>query len=239
MTSPSNIKTILLMSWLVTLMFSVPMAFAGNGDDANFDFEAVLFRDCQVGNLNPPVGPPVPDIFMGNETYAYHIIPGEQCSSNFDGFILESITQLLQFNIDQIPASLVVHPSLLMATFDTGSDCWVPGPSLYDGPSQTFNIDDNGIINIQVTTPDAPPLLLAENYFLALRYEGGALAQLVVDDDPQPCTEFINRGDGWEDLFGQKRSGGGKVIVFGDIIFAPASVEVLPTTWDGIKSLYK
>ena len=239
MRAHSKIKTILQMSSLIALMITVPLALAGNDDDCGYDFEFIPLSDCQVGNLNPPVGPPVPDIFMGDESYAYHIFPAEQCDSNDEGFILESITQLLHFNADQVPALLNVQPSLLEAVFDTGTDCWVPGPSIYDGPIQTFSIEDCGIITIETPTPDAPALFLADHYFLALHYSGNALAQLVVDDDPQPCTEFINRGSGWEDLNGRKRSGGGKVIIFGDIIFAPASVNEISTTWDGIKSLYK
>ncbi len=232
-------KSILPLSFLVALIFTVPLAFAGNGETVGYDYETILFGDCQVGNLNPPVAPPAPDIFMGDETYAYHILPAEPCQGNENGFILESISQLLDFNIDQVPADLIVQPALLVADFDSVSGCWVPGAPLYDGPVQTFEIFDSGIFTVQTPTPDAPALLLADHYFLALRYSGNAMAQLVVDNDPQPCIEFINRGAGWEDLFGQKRSGGGKVIVFGDIVFAPASVGQTTTTWDGVKSLYK
>ena len=239
MRADKKTKTILPLSCFVSLLIFASLAMAGSGENSGNNIETILLGDCRVGNLNPPSGELVPDIFMGDETYAYHIFPSTLCTSNLDGYILESISQLLDFNTDQIPAAFSVQPILLSANFDSGTDCWIPGPPLYEGPTQTFSINEPGIVPVQVFTTDVPAFVMSDHYFLAMRYTGGAQAQLVVDDDPQPCTEFINRGNGWEDLFGQKRSGGGKVIVFGDIIFSPASIGNTTTTWDGIKSLYK
>ena len=225
--------------WVVAALLVTSPFFALAADAPGYDFETIFFSDCQVGNLNPPVEPPVPGIFMGDEQYAYHIFPADQCDCSEDGFILESITQYLFFDELQVPADLLVQGALLKADFDPSNDCWVPGPLLYEGPQETFTIVDPGSVVIQVPTPNAPALPLADHYYLVMRYLGGAEALLVVDDEPMPCTEFINRGSGWEDLYGQDKSGGGKVIVFGDIVCSPTSVPTDNPTWGGIKSLYK
>ena len=227
------------LPWLLVAFLVLCPVFVMASDDPGYDFETVLFGDCQVGNLNPPVAPPVPGIFTGEEEYAYHIFPAEQCDCSEDGFILENITQFLFFDDLQVPANLLVQGALLKADFDPSSGCWVPGPILFEGPQITFTIVDNGPAVIQVPTDGAPALPLADHYFLVMRYLGGAEAMLVVDDLPMPCTEFINRGSGWEDLFGRDKSGGGKVIVFGDIVCSPTSVPNTESTWGGIKSLYK
>jgi len=227
------------LHWLLVTLLLITPAFVMGADAPGYDFETILFGDCQVGNLNPPVGPPAGGIFMGEEEYAYHIFPADQCNCSEEGFILESITQFLFFEPNQVPANLIVRGVLLKAVFDPSSGCWVPGPVLFEGPPENFIIDDNGPVVIQVPTPGAPVLPLADQYFLVLRYQGGAEAMLVVDDEPMPCTEFINRGSGWEDLFGRDKSGGGKVIVFGDIVCSPLSVPNGNSTWGGIKSLYK
>jgi hypothetical protein len=232
-------KSLLRVGWLMVFILIAPLTLASSGEDAEYDFETILLGDFLVGNLNPPVAPPVPDIFMGEESYAYYIYPADQTNCTDDGFVLESITQRLFFDDQQVPANLVARGALLKADFDPVSDCWVPGPVLYEGPEETFSIIDNGSVTIQVPTPDAPNLLLADHYFLVLRYQGGGPAYLVVDDEPMPCIEYINRGAGWEDLYQRGKSGGGKVILFGDIVCSPASVPNTPDSWDAIKSLFK
>ncbi|MCP4292985.1 MAG: hypothetical protein GY780_14260 [bacterium] len=225
----------LLWIFICLTMTTTALAAVDSGQNPN----PFILGDCQVGNLNPPVGPPVPDLFFGEEAYAYHVKPIDQCTSTEDGFILESVTQMLHFNTDQIPAVLIVKAALYSAQFDTPSGCWMPGITLYESMEETFTIADNGILNIQVPIASGPAYLLNDHYFLVMSYQGGAMAQLVVDDEPMPCTEFVNRGNGWQDLNGRDKSGGGKVIIFGDIVFSPASVANTQSTWDGIKSLYK
>ncbi len=223
---------------VVVLVVAIPfLALAGNVP--GFNFETILDSDCQVGNLNPPGAPPVPGIFTGNESYAYHIYPADQCDCVEEGFVLEAITQYLYFEDEQIPAAFFVQGSLLKAEFDASIGCWVPGPLLYQGPREVFTIVESGQATIQVLTPGIPAFPLADHYFLVLEYLGCSQALLVVDDEPMPCTEFINRGNGWEDLFNYDKSGGGKIIVFGDIVCSPLAVSTTTSTWDGIKSLYR
>lgn len=235
----SSQKNFLFLTCLLAFLLFGTAVLAGQAPDQGFNAEAVFFGDCQVGNLNPPVGPPAPGIFEGDEAYAYHIFPSEQCDCTEDGFILESITQYLFFEDPQIPATFLVQGALLKADFDPSNNCYRPGPLLYESPELAFTIVDNGPVAIQVPTPGAPVEILADHYFLVLRYQGGAQAELVVDDDPQPCTEYVNRGSGWQDLFGRDKSGGGKVIVYGDIVCSPTAVGATRTTWDSIKSLYQ
>ncbi len=225
--------------WLLSLLLLLTPVWALAGTNPPLEIPVVLSGDYQVGNLNAPGSAPVPGIFMGEEEYAYHILPAEQSDCSEDGFILESITQLLFFEENQVPVTLMVQAALLKADFDPSSDCWVPGPVLYDSPQEIIMITDNGPATIKVLTPGIPVFPLEEHYFLVLRYQGGSEALLVVDDQPMACTEFINRGNGWEDLYGRDKSGGGKVIVFGDIVCAPMAVPTVENNWDRIKSLYK
>ncbi len=237
--SSASLMTSMRTGGILVLLVTVSLALAGSDGGSGLDLEPILTGDFQVGNLNSPVAPAVPDIFMGNEEYAFHIFPAEQTSCSEDGFILESISQRLFFDDSQVPANFVVQGVLLKADFDAGSNCWVPGPILYEGPHENFTIIDQGNVTIQVMTPGAPTLPLADHYFLVLRYEGGSDAYLVVDDQPLACTEYINRGTGWEDLNSRDKSGGGKVILYGDIVCSPTSVPNTAHSWDGIKSLYK
>lgn len=234
--APSN-KSLAPLIFLVVAVFASSLAFAGSGEPVHY--HPTVLGDFQVGNLNDPVGPPVPGIFMGEEAYAYHIYPADQCDCSQEGFQLESVSQFLFFDDQQFPLTLEVQGALLKADFDAANDCFVPGPLLHEGPIETVIVQDNGTAVIQANTPDCPGFPLEDHYFLVMRYFGGAEAQLVVDDQPQPCTEYINRGNGWFDLFDRDKSGGGKVIVFGDIVCSPLSIGNTTTSWDGIKSLYK
>jgi hypothetical protein len=236
----------------VTLFFTVclvlataaTVALAGSADDP-FDGMPDPFAlegECRIGNLNPPVGPSYPEIFTGNQAFAYYVKPASQCSCAEERFKLEAISMLVDFDPNQIPQTLVITPSLLTAVFNPGSDCFEPGSPLCAGPDQIVTIDVPGIQTLTVPLDGCGPFPLGDDYFLSLSFEGGGPALLPVDDEPLPCVEYVNPGNGWTDLFGQKsggdKTGGGKVIVFGDIVCVTA-VDVEPSAWGSIKSLYR
>lgn len=241
-TSP-HFGRILLTLVLISLLTAGALA----GDDPQDPGPARAGREeCRIGNLNDPVGPPVPGIFMGHESYAYYVYPPETCSCQEEGFKLESVTQGLFFDDQQIPAVFNVQVLLLRAEFDPGQNCHVPGPVIFEGPEETIVIQDNGPVLLTVPTGGTPPFVFDDHYFIGLRYQGDAPGSLLVDDMPEPCIEYIDRGNGWEDLNGfdgrgasVERAGGGKVIVYGDIICSPMSVGQERRTWDAIKSLFK
>ncbi len=216
-------------------LFSLVVLIAGLGNSS-----ALAQNTFTIGNLNDPVGPPAADIFLGHETYAYHVFPPEQCSCSEDGFTPLTVSQLLYFDDSQIPATFQVEALLLAANFDTGSNCFVPGPVICNGPPTQFTITNQG--SSQVTAPFAacPVQVFNEHYFLALKYTGDVPGFLLIDDQPQECTEYVERGNGWEDMFTfPAKTGGGKSIIFGDIVCGTLSVDTEVGTWGAIKSLYR
>jgi len=218
-------------------------AIAGDGSFGNLPDRFALDSDCRIGNLNPPVGPSYPGIFNGNESFAYFVNPIGQCSADEDHFQIESISMLVEFGPDQVPQSLVVRPVMLNADFDAAINCFVPGRPICTGPDLILDVDTPGIKTITAPLANCGPLPLESQYFLSLSFEGGGPASLPVDDEPVPCIEFIDTGNGWMDLYDQKsggdKSGGGKVIVFGDVVFVIVGVPVEGTSWGAIKTLYR
>jgi len=227
-----------VMALTFILVIVVTPVFAGQVAD---DFEPLVdpSADCIVGNLNGPALPPVENVFMGHEQYAYHIYPAEQCDCSEGGFSVEAIHQLLHFSPEQIPAEFVVRAALMTATQDGTTGCWVPDQALFVSPPINVIVIDNGIFEVMVPTPNSDIYPINAHYFLALYYEGMAEGQLAIDDQPMACTEYVNRGNGWEDLNLFAKSGGGRMIVWGDIVCGMPTVAGERSTFDAIKSLYR
>ena len=195
---------------------------------------------CTIGNLNDPAGPPAPDIFKANETYAYHVFPPEQCSCSEGGFIPTSVSQLLYFDTEQIPATFQVQAQLLAAVYDAGSGCYTPGVVICEGPPLQVTVTTTGVFQATAPFDLCPVQPFAEHYFLALKYTGYAPGYLVTDGLPQECTEYVDRGAGWEDMFFfPGKTGGGKSILFGDIVCDAYTVDNEQGAWGVIKSLYR
>jgi hypothetical protein len=193
--------------------------------------------DCTVGNLNEPAFF-APDIFTGEQAFAYLVLPAERCAFAGGHFSLLNVTQLLHFEPQQLPTTLQVEAAILAAVWDPAAGCWIPGEPLHVSLPLVRPVEAEGI---QAVTVQLDPLILPleEFYFLSLRYSGGGPAQLVTDDMPEPCIEYIDRGQGWEDLFTFDKTGDGKGIVFGDIVYATQTVPEEARTWGAIKSLYR
>ena len=51
--------------------------------------------DGQIGNLNDPVPPSVPGILVGDQVFAYLVVPAEQVSCPEGGFILQTVSMLI------------------------------------------------------------------------------------------------------------------------------------------------
>jgi len=222
---------------LVLAVLAVFVSVAFSAED--FQVPRELRNEYRIGNLNQPQGS-VPGIFNGNEAYAYYVYPPSQCECEEEGFKLLSVTQGLHFDEQQIPALLNVRALLIKAELDSSQDYYIPGDVLFEGPLQTFLIEDNGPVLVTVPTGGSEAFPFDDHYFIGLRYEGNAPGSLLIDDEPLPGIEYINTGNGWFDLYGwQKRAGGGKVIVYGDIVCSPLGVPTETRAWDGIKSLYR
>lgn len=193
--------------------------------------------DCTIGNLNQPAFF-APNIFTGEEAFAYLVQPQEQCPFEGGHFSLLSVTQLLQFEQNQVPVTYQVEAAILDAVWDPGLGCWLPAGTIHASLPVAVTVDTEGIAAVTVLL-DPLILPLGEFYFLSLRYQGTGQAQLVTDDQPAPCVEYIDRGQGWEDLFDFGKTGDGKGVVFGDIVYATSTVPEETRTWGAIKSLYR
>lgn len=195
--------------------------------------------DGEIGNLNDPVPPSVPDILFGDQAVAYLVHPDEQVSCPDNGFRLETVQMYLEFTPEQVPTTLLVAGGLLEALEDDSSGSgFIPGDEVcYSGP-QLITIVEPGLHEIEVHTFECGCLLIDQPYFLSLRFFGDAVANLVIDDEPAPGIEFLDSGNGWVDMNGFDRTSGGKVIIWGDIICCIV-VETEATSWHQIKGLFR
>ena len=193
--------------------------------------------DCTIGNLNQPAFF-APGIFQGDEAYAYFVEPGALCTFAGGHFSLLNVTQLLQFEDQQLPVTLQVEAAILDAVWDPGLDCFLPGGAIHASLPLTQRVEEVGVSAVTVQF-DPLILPLERPCFLSLRYLGGGPGQLVTDDQPAPCIEYIDRGQGWEDLFTFDKTGDGKTIVFGDVVYATSTVPEATESWGAIKSLYR
>ncbi|MEZ4388184.1 MAG: hypothetical protein R3D98_11530 [Candidatus Krumholzibacteriia bacterium] len=189
-----------------------------------------------VGNLNQPAGS-VPNILFGDQTLAYLIFPSEQVSCPDAGFQLETVRVYLEFTENQVPVTLNVGGGLLRAVPE--GDGYVPGDAIYFTESRPIVINEPGLQLIEVPVGDAATCeAIAEPYFLGLRFDGPAEANLVIDDQPAPGIEFIDSGNGFVDLNGFDKTSGGKVIIWGDIVCCIIT-GTESSSWHGIKQMFR
>jgi hypothetical protein len=237
----------ILAAVLCCLSVATAPALAGDtpaltrvGDVGLFDSAgaAGAKADCVLGNPNPPAGS-VPGFFTGDEQYWYLIYPPEQCSCE-EGFLLESVTMLLEFDASMLPANFEVVAELGDAVWDDNSQCFVPGEPLCVSSPVSFFIDVPGIYELTVPMDQCQCAHMNYHYFIGLNFLSGFSANLVIDEFPEPCVNWNRKlGGGWEDLFNWLIKTGGKVIIWGDVICCPLVIPNEPDTWGNVKSLYR
>jgi hypothetical protein len=195
--------------------------------------------DFQVGNLNPVVPPSVAGLFTGNEKFAYLIFPPDQGTCNEGGIQLETVSMLLEFEPAQVPVTFSVRGGLLDAVWDPAMGGFVPGEEICLGLPEIYEIIEPGIYTITVAVPECSCVPWDDYYFLTLEYLDPFEALLPIDDLPEPGIVFNDKGTGWIDMFGMKRTAGGKIIVWGDVICCEPAVGNTTGTWSHVKSLYR
>lgn len=173
----------------------------------------------QIGNLNDPVGLPVPNIVHGEQTFAYLVHPAEQCNCT-EGFVqLENTLFWLHFDPWMIPRNFEVRPGLRPAIWNPSIDRWVPGGYFYEGPSIVVDVADAGPFLLQVPSFNAPWMNIYEFYFLTLTFESPLEANLLGDGMDQPGIAYVSpNGNFWIDLYGPDKTSGGKPIIWGDVL---------------------
>ncbi len=193
----------------------------------------------QVGNLNPPVPPAVPDLHFGQTSYAYLVYPPDQGNCTKGGFKLETLHMYLELTAAQVPVTFDAAAVLREAVWDPGQNGWVPGPPLCGGPLWTFTFDDPGLYVIDLPLDDSCGCEVFDMfYFLSVDFPTFFEADLPVDGLPQEGIVFRNTSGFWEDMFGLGKTATGKVIIWGDLVCCePVGNDT--STWSGIKSLYE
>ncbi len=194
----------------------------------------------QVGNLNPPEPPAVPDVHLGLESYAYLFYPPDfgDCSSG--GFRLEAVHMLLEFTPEQVPVTFHAAGGLISADWDSALDMFVPGGQLCEGQPFDFHFTEPGqyeiILPVQGACGCQP---FNEHYFLSVKYFDQFGADLPTDGQPEAGVVFINNSGNWIDMIGLGKTAGGKVIIWGDLVCCDPPIGNDMGTWSGIKGLYR
>jgi hypothetical protein len=214
-------------------------ATAGAAETPNVTRLNTALGDCMIGNLNPPVLPSVDGIVTGNEAFAYFVYPLEQCSCSEGGFLLEMIHMMLELLPHQVPAAFQAYGALHEAVYDPTTGCWLPGDMIYAGPPTDFDIQEPGVYEIGLPTPGAVCLQLDNYYFLVVHFLTPLEAGLVEDGLPAPCIAYNDKGAGWVDLDGVKRTAAGKTIIWGDMICCLPPIGSETPTWGAVKTLYR
>lgn len=196
---------------------------------------------CTIGNMGDPVGLPLFEVLHGQESYAYLVRPGEECSSQEEVFELLKLSMLLDFFIEQVPVNFTCRAGFLKA-LEVQPGQFVPAELLYSSPPATFQFNQPGIHMIEVGTPEFGEQIMDDVYFIAIHFETPFEGNLPIDSFPEAGVAFRNDGSGWVDMDTFGRTASGKIIAWGDIVCRPAgasSVEPDPgVSWGFVKSLF-
>lgn len=194
----------------------------------------------QIGNLNEPVAPSLPGLLTGNQSFAYLVFPEEQTSCSEDGFRMERVNMWLDFDQDVVPQTLVLSCGLVTAEWDPQQQAWVPADPACASNSFEVEITEPGLQVVSCPVEGACGCQLRNQpYFINLSFIGPAVANLVVDGEPEPGIVYWDLGNGYVDMYGVDKTATGKTIIWGDIVCCTTSVGNESSTWGGIKTLFR
>lgn len=174
---------------------------------------------CLIGNLEVPVGPPVPGLVEGMPSFAYLVHPIEQCGCPEPFVQLQTLAMWLAFEPSMIPQQFVARAGIRQAVWNAALNRWAPGDYFYE--SQPFPIDviDPGLFLLQVPAVNARWMDIHEYYFLTMTFESPVFSDLPVDGLDLPGIAYVSPdGDQWFDLYLPDKTSGGKPIIWGDVL---------------------
>ena len=198
-----------------------------------------IAADFQIGNLNPPVGPALPDYVHGMTAFAYLVYPPDQATCPEQGFYMESIHMLLEFPAGTEGMAFLMSAALYSAEIDPVDGALKPGAILCLALDVNYMVLDSGLQDMTVPFSPCVPVQMDDHYFLVMSYDTPLEANLPVDGMPQPGIVFMDDGTGWVDMFSMDKTPAGKSIIWGDITCGIPPVAAEAGTWSGIKSLYQ
>ncbi|MFH1845805.1 MAG: hypothetical protein ABIF77_21690 [bacterium] len=202
--------------------------------------EAMRVSDCVVGNTNDPAYA-ITDWVYGAESYAQVAWPFLECGVCPLGFQPTEVHLLVQFGPEDVPVTFDAAAGIATAT-----SCSMP--ICCDSPLYEYCVSD--VYSITIDTPGLYDLALPVTcdcafvnyvYFLTFHFltpfGEAQRPDLVTDDVPRECVSFNDYGAGWEDLNGYGFPG--SIVMYADAACCEQPVNETPSTWGGVKSLYR
>jgi hypothetical protein len=198
--------------------------------------------DTTWGNTNAPAWL-ITDWVYGAEKYKYLLgRPGEgdPCSR---GFWVENVHMLLNFDAEDVPSTFSVFVGLADALFDPASGCYTPGWHVCTSLTYEITIEEPGTYDVsiplyeQCDCADLNYRFLLSWHFVT-EFDPARRPDAVADDAPIGCYSWNNYGTGWQDLV-LDEGWPGEIIMWADIFCCDDPVGTDPTTWGGVKSLYR
>lgn len=194
---------------------------------------------CEIGNHGDPVGPPWRDILHGEDAYAFLVKPNQQCGQTDDNaFELIKLHMMLHFDTDQVPADFAVEVGLLEADRHS-NDSFLPGEVIYMTQTESVHVEQPGLFQLHIPTPDFGLEWLVDEYFLVFKFPTAFEGNLPIDSYPESGVAFRHNGNYWEDMNEMDRRPDGKILVWGDIICVTSSVENDSSSWGTIKAMFR
>jgi hypothetical protein len=189
---------------------------------------AVANQFCSIGNLNDPVGPPVPGIVQGKRAVAYLVIPDNQCGCADPSVQLQRIFMGLHFDTGQVPQQFQVHAGIRPAVPIPGTNSYKPGHWYYESATVGVFVQEPGPFLLEAPAVNARWMTMDQPYFLTITFDSPLDANIMVDGDDQPGIAWISPdGSDWFDMYdGQlDKTSGGKTIIWGDVLCGTESAE--------------
>lgn len=191
------------------------------GPAAALAMAALAQEFCSIGNLNDPVGPPVPGIVQGRKAVAYLVVPDDDCGCPDPAVKLQSVFMALNFSPAQVPQQFQVHAGIRPAEPIPGTNSFKPGHWYYESATVDVLVQAPGPFLLQAPAVNARWMNMDQPYFLTITFDTPLDANIMVDGDDQPGIAWISPdGHDWLDMYdGQiDKTSGGKTIIWGDVL---------------------
>lgn len=198
--------------------------------------------DLTWGNTNAPAWL-ITNWIYGDEMYKHLLgMPGEgePCGR---GFWVENVHMLMNFGEEDVPSTFSVFVGLADANYDPTTGCYTPWWHVCTSLTYSITIEEPGMYDVsiplyeQCDCADLNYRFLLSWHFVT-EFDPDKRPDAVADDSPIGCYSWNNYGTGWQDLV-LDEGWPGEILMYADIFCCDDPVASEPTTWGGVKSLYR
>jgi len=183
---------------------------------------------CSIGNLNDPVGAPVPGIVQGKKAIAYFVVPDNDCGCPDPAVQLQRVFMALHFSPAQVPQQFQVHAGIRPAEPIPGTNHYKPGHWYYESAPVNVFVQAPGPFLLQAPAINARWMNMDQPYFLTITFDTPLNANIMVDGDDQPGIAWISPdGNDWIDMYSGQldKTSRGKTIIWGDVLCGAESAD--------------